>query len=69
MTYRRETSLEETVAREASLVKRRLRTTRYEIRTMTYCREAYFVKRISFRILDASRFTLHEQRGHSQAGC
>mgnify|MGYP001581632177 CR=1 FL=1 len=33
MTYCRETSLEETVAREASLVKRRLRTTRYERRT------------------------------------
>jgi hypothetical protein len=32
MTYGRETSLEETVAREAAVVKRRLRTTRYEIR-------------------------------------
>ena len=49
MTYCRETSLEKTVAREASLL-----------------------KRISFRSLDASRFTLHERRGysgHSQADC
>jgi hypothetical protein len=43
---KRETSLEETVAREASLV-----------------------KRLSLRSLDVSRFTFHEQRGHSQAGC
>jgi len=46
MTYRRETSLGKTVAREAS-----------------------FMKRISFRSVDVSRLTFHEQRGHSQAGC
>jgi len=34
---------------------------------MTCPREAYFVKRISFRSLDASRFTLHKRRGLSQA--
>jgi hypothetical protein len=39
---------------------------------MTYCRETSNEKRISFRSLDASRFTLHERRdcsGHSQADC
>jgi len=45
MTSCRETSLEETDAREAA-----------------------FVKRLSFRSLDASRFTLHERCGYSQAG-
>jgi len=35
---------------------------------MTHRREALLVKRISFRSLDASRFTFHEQRGISQAG-
>ena len=42
---------------------------------MTYGREtsnvkgeASRVKRISFRSFDASRFTLHERRGYSQAG-
>jgi hypothetical protein len=35
---------------------------------MTICRETLNVKRISFRSLDASRFTLHEQRGLRQAG-
>ncbi len=42
---------------------------------MTKCREACLVKReasvikrISFRNLDASRFTLHERRGLSQEG-
>jgi hypothetical protein len=56
----------------SSIVKRSLRTTRYEIRTTTHLRETLIVKRISFRSLDASRFTLHERRdcsGHSQAGC
>lgn len=32
-------------------------------------REASFVKRISFRNIGASRFTLHEQRDPSLAGC
>jgi len=32
-------------------------------------RETSLVKRISFRSFDASRFTLHERRGYSQAGC
>ena len=43
---------------------------------MTHCREAsnvkreaYLVKRFLLRSLDASRFTLHERRGYSQAGC
>jgi hypothetical protein len=38
---------------------------------MTYCRETLIVKRLSFRSLDASSFTLHERRdysGYSQAG-
>jgi hypothetical protein len=42
---------------------------------MTYCRktlnvkrEAFLVKRISFRSLDGSRFTVHERRDYSQAG-
>jgi hypothetical protein len=34
-----------------------------------YYREAYLVKRISFRKSNASRFTLHERRDRSQAGC
>ena len=35
---------------------------------MTYCRETLIVKRISFRSVDASRCTLLERRGLSQAG-
>lgn len=31
--------------------------------------EASFVRRISFRTVDVSRFTFHEQRGQSRAGC
>jgi hypothetical protein len=31
-------------------------------------REAYLAKRLLFRSLDASRFTLHEQHGQGQAG-
>jgi len=34
----------------------------------TIAREATFAKRISFRTIDVSRFTLHEQRSLSQAG-
>jgi hypothetical protein len=32
-------------------------------------RKASFVKRSSFRSLNVSRFTFHEQRRESQAGC
>ena len=34
----------------------------------TVARKASLVKRISFRSLNVSRFTFHEQRGRSQAG-
>jgi hypothetical protein len=69
-----------TSPREAFLVKRETyfadndnpdcerRDTSYEIRTTTYRRETLLVQRISFRNLDASRFTLHERRGLSQVG-
>jgi len=36
--------------------------------TAPYCCEILLVKRISFRRCDASRFTFHERRGHSQEG-
>jgi hypothetical protein len=36
---------------------------------MTCGRETLNVKRISFRNIGASRFTLHEQRDLSLAGC
>jgi len=52
MTYFRETLI---VKRETSLGK-------------AVAREASFVKRLSFRSLDVSRFTFHEQSGYSQAG-
>jgi len=51
MTYCRETLI---VKRETSLGK-------------AVARKASFLKRISFRRLDVSRFTFHEQRGYSQA--
>jgi len=52
MTCGRETLI---VKREASLGK-------------VVAHEASFVKRITFRKLDASRFTLHGRRGLSQSG-
>jgi hypothetical protein len=36
---------------------------------MTYGREAYLVKRISFLVSRASRFTYDEQRTLSRSGC
>jgi hypothetical protein len=40
----------------------------YGRETSNVKREAFFVKRISLRSLDVSRFTFHTQRGQSQAG-
>jgi hypothetical protein len=33
-----------------------------------FLRKASLMRRILFRSFDVSRFTFHEQRGHSQAG-
>ncbi len=35
----------------------------------TVVSKASCMKRMSFRSFDVSRFTLHERRGYSQAGC
>jgi hypothetical protein len=45
------------------------RDTRCEIRTTTDHLETLIIQSISFRNLDASRFTFHEQRGQMLAGC
>ena len=34
-----------------------------------FLRKASFMWRILFRSFDVSRFTFHEQRGYTQAGC
>jgi hypothetical protein len=36
---------------------------------MTYCREAYLVKRISFQVFSASHFTYDERFILSWSGC
>ena len=52
-----------THCREASNVKREAYLGK------TVVSKASCMKRMSFRRFDVSRFTLHEQRGYSQAGC
>ena len=58
--------------REAYLVKRDAHLESQDShcpQTAPHCCETLLVKRISFRRCDASRFTFHERRGHSQEGC
>ena len=60
------------ISKRPSLVKREAYLASQDnhcLRTTTYRCETLLVKRISFRRFDASRVTLHERRGYSQAGC